>query len=65
MSRKKSQEELEREALAADEAAAKRYSRQQACGHWYAKPSEWYWSGQVRTMRCDDCGAENDIEESL
>lgn len=63
MSRKKTQAEQEAEALAADEANAKRYREQQECCHWNCLAAEWYFSGAPRLIRCLDCGAENDLEE--
>lgn len=36
---------------------------QQNCDHWGCRPSEWYWSGKVREMTCEDCGLVEFREE--
>lgn len=63
MSRRKTAEQLDAEAQAADEAAAERYREQQACSHYRCSVAEWWFSGTPRLMCCDECGAENFIEE--
>lgn len=63
MSRRKSQEQLDDEAQAADDALAAQWQAQQDCSHWQAKPSEYWWSGQVRTMHCPECDATRDFDE--
>lgn len=63
MSRRKTQADLEREAEEADLREALTHKRQRECGHYYGQPTEWHWSGQIRTMRCFDCGLEEYREE--
>lgn len=66
MSRRKTQAELDAEAELESALAHKRHQQQQDCSHWGCAPSEWWFStGQVRTMRCNECGAENDFAEDL
>lgn len=52
MSRKKTPEELDMEAERAQEDAYRRAN----CPHFNCHPIEWYWSGAIQTMVCDDCG---------
>ncbi len=39
-------------------------AKQAECGHHDCHPSEWYWSGQVREMKCDNCGLTEFREEA-
>ena len=55
MSRRKTPEELDAEAEAEDQANADRWTLQRECGHYDCQPTEWYWSGQIRNMHCNDC----------
>ncbi|CAK24989.1 hypothetical protein [Pseudomonas phage LKA1] len=59
MGRRPSDEELE----AMDRAHAAVAKAQRECGHYYCRPVEWYWSGAVRVMQCDDCGSQDFREE--
>lgn len=52
MSRRQTDEEIEAE----DAAQAAKYKQQRECSHYHCRPVEWYWSGQIQTMECDDCG---------
>lgn len=64
MSRRKTQAELDVDAEAELTLQQQRYRQQQECSHWDCAPSEWWFStGVVRTMRCNECGAENDLSE--
>lgn len=64
MSRRKTQAELDAEAEAADAEASRIAHEQAECSHWDSAPFEWWFStGAIRTIRCNECGAENDFPE--
>lgn len=63
--RRKSQEELDAILQAEAERNAEKYRIRSECGHYNCAPSEWYWSGQIRVMRCNECGEEDYREEEL
>lgn len=63
MSRRKTQDQLDQEAEQADRDMADRYRLQRECSHWHARPTEWYWSGRVREMTCQECGATRFLED--
>ncbi|MNJ10740.1 hypothetical protein D3C77_49040 [compost metagenome] len=65
MSRRKSQEELDAEIEANEQRQAEIYRRRAECSHYRCQVAEWHWSGQPRLMRCDECGEENYLEESV
>lgn len=63
MRRKKTREEEFAEAEAADAEQAAKYAAQRACSHFDCQPTAWHFSGKVREMTCNECGATNWIEE--
>lgn len=65
MSKKPTLEEQIAEAEAADAAVAAKYKEQQACVHWRATPTEWWWgTGKVREMTCLECDATRCFNEN-
>lgn len=64
MSRRKSQAELDAIAEAEDARRAELNQKRRECGHYNCAPTEWHWSGQIRVMRCNDCGEEDYREDS-
>lgn len=63
MSRKKTQAELEEEALRADREASDLARKQDECGHWNCSVTEWWWSGRVRELTCNECGKTKFLED--
>lgn len=47
----------------ADIISAMEAERQRECPHYDCEPTEWYWSGQIRNMHCNDCGLNEFREE--
>lgn len=61
--KKKTQEELEREAEAADARTSEIAKQRSECPHWDCSVTEWWFSGKPRNVECNDCGELNWIEE--
>jgi len=64
MSRKETPQQFDARMQAEEELLLIRQERQARCAHWNCHPTEWWWSnGQIRTLRCDECEAEQYFEE--
>jgi len=64
MSRRETQAQLDLRLAAEEELLRIKQERQAQCGHWHCHPTEWWWSnGKIRTLRCDECEAEQYFEE--
>jgi hypothetical protein len=64
MSRKLTPEEEDLKLQAEEELRRIKQERQEGCCHWHCHPTEWWWSNsRVRTLRCDECEAEQYFEE--
>lgn len=65
MSRKKTQAEIDAQFEEEEQERHELATKRRDCCHWSCTPTEWHWAtGTVRTLVCDDCGEQNDFEES-
>lgn len=64
MSRRKTFEQLEREAQEADDARSALWKKQQACNHYDAQATRFHWTtGRVAELHCPDCDATQSFDE--